>query len=384
MSTGWSRRRNRTLALEQRETFGRPGRFIGYHQQQAEITDLRAAHDWLRAVPVHALQMAVRAVDTAYQNFFLGLADYPRPRKKFRDDSFTLPDPAYLGFQRLNRNRGAIKVPKLGWIKLVGFRPLGGELRSITIRRRAGHWFAAVAWRKEIPDPAPSPLPAVGIDRGVVNFAAFSDATPSVQPLNSFRKLSDKLAKLQRRLARKTRFSANWKKLQAKISRLHSHIANARKDFLHKLSSGIAQSHGVVKIEKLQVRNMTRSAKGTVANPGTNVAQKRGLNRAILDLGWSMFGAMLGYKLPERGGRLEEVDPAYTSQRCAECGHTAKANRPDRDTFRCVACGHADCADRNAARNILQARTIAVEPPQRTLRRVGKRKQPKEATRVAA
>jgi putative transposase len=129
---------------------------------------------------------------------------------------------------------------------------------------------------------------------------------------------------------------------------------------------------------------MTRSAKRTITNPGRNVAPKSGLNQAILDQGWSMFTDMLRYKLAERGGRLEEVDPAYTSQRCAECGHTEKANRPDRGTFRCVACGHTDDADHNAARNIFQARTIATEPPKRTLRRVGKRKQPRGAPHTAS
>lgn len=362
------------LALEQRRVFARPGRGISYNQQQCEVTKLRAEVDWLKAVPVHALQMAVRAVDTAYQRFFSGQCEAPQPRKKFLNDSLTLPDPAYLGFKRLNKNRGAIKVPKVGWVKLVGYRALDGDLRSITISRKAGHWYVSIAWQKEIPDPEPTNLPSVGLDRGVTVFAALSSGG-KIKPISAFKRIQDRLAKAQRKLARKQKFQANWKKQKAKITRLHRKAANARKDFLHKLSTEIAKNQGVVKIERLQVKNMSKSAKGTVEKPGTNVKAKSGLNRSILDQGWSLFATMLRYKLAQRGGQLVEVDPRYTSQACAECGVIDRANRRDQATFECVACGHTDNADVNAARNIHQARALAVEPPKRTLRRVGKRKQ---------
>jgi len=370
------------LALEQRLTWGREHR-LSYNQQQGEITGLRAEIDWVKAVPVHALQMAVRALDNAYQRFFSGLGEYPTPRKKFVNDSFTLPDPSYLDFRRLNKNRGAVKVPKVGWVKLIGYRPLGGELRSITISRKAGHWCVSIAWRKEVADPIPANLPSVGIDRGIAVFAALSNGA-KIEPLNAFKTIRSKLEKAQQRLSRKQKFSANWKKQKAKITRLHRKAANARKDFLHKRSTEIAKSHGVVKIEKLQVKNMSASAQGSVESPGRNVKAKSGLNRSILDQGWSMFATMLRYKLGQRGGQLVEVDPRYTSQACAECGTIDRANRKDQATFECVACGHTDNADVNAARNIHQARSLAVEPPKRTLRRVGKRKQLSEAISVAA
>jgi putative transposase len=370
------------LALDQRRTWGQQHR-LSYNQQQHEITALRADIDWIKAVPIHALQMSVRALDNAFQRFFAGLGGFPTPRKKFVNDSFTLPDPSYLGFKRLNKNRGAVKVPKVGWVKLVGYRPLGGELRSVTISRKAGHWFVSIAWRKDIPDPPPSNLPSVGLDRGVAVFAALSDGT-MIEPVNAFKAIRTKLAKAQRKLARKKKFGANWKKQKAKITSLHQKAANARKCFLHDLSRRIAKSHGVVKIEKLQVKNMTKSAKGSVEAPGHNVKAKSGLNRSILDQGWSMFGTMLRYKLAACGGQLVEVDPRYTSQACAECGAIDRANRQDQATFVCVACGHTDNADVNAARNIHQASALAVEPPQRTLRRVGKRKQLRETDNVAA
>lgn len=360
-------------ALEQRRDWHRRTK-LSFAQQCREVTAARSAFDWLAAVPVHALQQALRDLDTAYQRFFAGLGGYPRPRQKGRDDTFRLPDPSYLGFKRISKRMGAIKVPKLGWIKCRDWRPLGGELRNVTIKRKGGHWYAAVQWQCEVADPAPSTLPAVGIDRGVKVFAALSNGN-RIAPLNSFRRIEGKLAKLQRRLARKTKFSANWRKLSARIGRVHTHAANARKDYLHKLSTEIAQSHGVVKVERLNVRGMSASAKGSVEKPGRKVRQKAGLNKSILDQGWHAFKVMLAYKLAARGGRLEEVPAAYTSQTCAACGVIDRESRPDQATFVCTACGHEDNADVNAAINILQARTLAAEPPKRTRVRVGKRNQ---------
>ena len=138
-------------------------------------------------------------------------------------------------------------------------------------------------------------------------FAAPSDGT-KIKPLNAFKAIQDRLAKAQRKLARKSKFSANWKKQKARITRLHLRAANARKDFLQKLSTDLAKSHSVIKIEKLQIQNMTRSAKGTVDRPGTNVKAKSRLNRSILDQGWGMFATMLNYKLAERGGKFRPPD----------------------------------------------------------------------------
>ena len=363
--------------LEQRRDWHRHAN-LSFAQQCREVTDCRAAFDWLAACPVHALQQALKDLDAAFQRFFAGLGGYPRPRRKDDGDGFRLPDPSYLDFKRLSKRMGAIKVPKLGWLKVRDWRPLGGELRNITIRRKAGRWYVSIQWQREVDDPSPKSGPAVGIDRGIAVFAALSDGT-KIEPLNSFRRIEAKLAKLQRRLARKTKLSANWRKLKAKISRLHTHAANARKDYLHKQSTIIAESQGVVKIERLNVRGMSASAKGTVEDPGRNVRAKSGLNKSILDQGWHMFKTMLAYKLAERGGRLEEVPAAYTSQTCAECGVVDCESRKDQPTFACRHCGHAENADVNAARNILQARTLAAEPPKRVrIKRAGKRKQLKE------
>ncbi|ETW92081.1 MAG: hypothetical protein ETSY1_45265 [Candidatus Entotheonella factor] len=176
-----------------------------------------------------------------------------------------------------------------------------------------------------------------------------------IEPLDSFRKHEARLAKEQRKLSLKTRFSNNWVKQKIKVNRVHEKIANVRHDFLHKHSTKISQNHAVVAVEDLQVSKMTRSAKGTIEEPGRHVAAKSGLNKAILDQGWGMFRILVEYKQVWRGGAVMAVAPQYTSQRCAECDHVSPENRPSQAVFSCVACGHRDHADVNAARNILAA-----------------------------
>jgi IS605 OrfB family transposase len=161
-----------------------------------------------------------------------------------------------------------------------------------------------------------------------------------------------KLAKQQRKLSRKKKFSSNWKKQQRKIAKLHHRIACIRKDFLHKASTIISKNHAVIIIEDLKVSNMSRSAKGTIEEPGRNVKAKSGLNKSILDQGWAEFRRQLEYKQLWRGGEVVTIHPSYTSQACSACGHVSSENRKTQSRFECVACGFAENADLNAALNI--------------------------------
>jgi putative transposase len=158
---------------------------------------------------------------------------------------------------------------------------------------------------------------------------------------------------MQRRLAGMVKYSCNWQKQQRRIAKLDSHTAHCRHDFLHKLSTDISKNHAVIVLEDLQVRNMSRSARGTMEEPGRHVAAKSGLNTSILDQGWGMFRRMLEYKQCWRGGEVLAVHPRYTSQTCPECGHVAQVNRLQQALFSCVACGYTYHADVVAARNIL-------------------------------
>jgi IS605 OrfB family transposase len=128
-----------------------------------------------------------------------------------------------------------------------------------------------------------------------------------------------------------------------------------RKDWAEKTSTEIARRFDVIRVEDLQIRNMTRSAKGTREKPGRNVRQKAGLNREILRSGWGLLVRRLEDKAP---GRVEKVNPAFTSQRCSACGQVDGKSRESQAVFRCTACGYACNADVNAARNIAAGHAV--------------------------
>ena len=194
---------------------------------------------------------------------------------------------------------------------------------------------------------------AIGIDVGIHHFAALS--TGELMPgVHSFRALEKKLSKLQKQISRKVKFSRNWCKLKGKLRALHAKIGSMRRDFLHKLSTTLSNSHAMIVVEDLKVKNMSASARGSVESPGRHVRAKSGLNKSILDQGWGEFFRQLGYKLNWLGGQLIRVPPHFTSQTCSSCRFVCKANRVDRGHFKCQRCGYADHADINAAKVILR------------------------------
>jgi putative transposase len=188
---------------------------------------------------------------------------------------------------------------------------------------------------------------------GIAVFASLSDGT-SIKSAHYGKKAMKALKKAQRSLSRKKKGSNNRKKAVKKVQKLHLKVKNARKDFIEKASTTIANNHGVVYMEDLKLKNMTKTAKGTKAKPGRRVRQKSGLNRSILDQGWGMFRMMLERKLSERGGMLVLVNPAYTSQTCSVCGVIDAKSRVTQARFFCTGCGHEANADTNASLNILR------------------------------
>ena len=231
-------------------------------------------------------------------------------------------------------------------------RTIIGTIKNVTVTAKCGKWYVSIQTEYEQEKPVHTGSD-IGIDMGIVRFATLSNGQ-YFNPVNAFKTLKGRLAKLQRQLKRKTKGSNNWKKLVAKISKLHHRIANIRKNFLHQISNTISKNHATVYIEDLQVKNMSKSAKGTVEKHGKMVKQKSGLNRAILDQAWYEFRRQLEYKLRWRGGQLILVAPQYTSQCCPACCHTAKANRTTQALFACVQCGYSNNADVVGAMNVLQ------------------------------
>jgi len=160
---------------------------------------------------------------------------------------------------------------------------------------------------------------------------------------------------LQRCLSRTKRGSTRRAKLKVRLARLNARNADARKDWAEKASTEIARGYDLIRLEDLNVRSMTRSARGTADQPGRNVQQKAGLNRSIQRSGWGLFAIRLGHKA---AGRFEKVNPAFTSQRCSACGHIAAESRKSQALFACVACNYTGNADVNAAKNIAAGHVV--------------------------
>lgn len=341
---------NKALALE-KEKYKLEGKHLGYKKLAGMLTSWKKEENTSFLSKAHSqiLQQVLKDLDRAYKNYFEKRAEYPCFKKKGTHDTFRYPQ----GF-KLDEGNSRIYFPKIGWIRYRKSRAIEGKPKQVTVSLSAGKWYVSIQTERDVADPLPLSKSVVGIDMGIAQFATLSNGE-SVRPLNSFRKHEKKLARLQRRLAKRVKYSANWQKLKSCIQRLHRKIANIRADFLHKTSTAISKNHAVVVIEDLKVRNMSRSASGTVDAPGRKVQAKSGLNKAILDQGWFEFRRQLTYKLAWQGGRLLAVPPQYTSQTCSHCGCIDKQNRPSQAVFKCVACGFAAHADHNAALNILAA-----------------------------
>src|SRR5690554_1547146 len=342
---------NRGLAL-QKARFDAGEKKLGYAALCKELTGWRRSVEtpWLKDAPIHPLQQSLKDLDRAYANFFAKRADFPRFKKKGVRDSFRYPDPKQIKLDQGNRR---LFLPKLGWLRFRKSRDVLGTVKNVTVSQSSERWFVSIQTEREVAVPAPTGG-AVGIDMGVARFATLSDGS-HLAPLNSFKKHRVALRKAQQAMSRKTKFSNNWKKAKARVQKVQARIANARRDTLHKASATISQNHALVVLEDLQVGNMSRSAKGSVAQPGRNVRQKSGLNRSILDQGWYEFRRQLDYKLAWRGAHLIIVPPRNTSRTCPECGHVAAENRPSQARFACVECGYKANADHVAAINVLRA-----------------------------
>ena len=303
---------------------------------------------WLKESPSQTLQQTLKDLERAYINFFSKRAGFPRFKKKGQSDSYRYPQGC-----KLDQGNSRIFLPKLGWMRYRNSREVLGEVKHVTVTHSCAKWFVSIQTEREVEPSLPPATTAIGIDVGVVRFATMSDGS-HIEPINSFKKHQERLARYQRRMSRKVKFSNNWQKAKTKIQRIHRTIAHARKDYLHKITTTISQNHALVCIEDLQVRNMSRSSKGNSEEHGKMVKQKSGLNRAILDQGWGEFRRQLGYKMTWQGGILLAVPPHNTSRTCPCCSHVSKDNRKTQAKFECVECGYENHADLVGAINILE------------------------------
>jgi putative transposase len=343
---------NQALAM-QKALYEQGEKKLGYAGLCKSLTVWRNSDEtsWLADAPVHPLQQTLKDLERAYTNFFAKRADFPRFKKKGMGDSFRYPDAKQF---KIDAGNSRVFLPKLGWIRYRNSRELLGTPKNITVSSNGGKWFVSMQTEREVAEPVHPSASIIGIDVGITRFATLSVGS-FIEPLNTFRKHEQRLARYQRAMSRKTKFSNNWKKAKAKVQKLHTRIANVRRDFLHKTSTTISQNHAIVCIEDLQVRNMSKSAAGSSEAPGRNVKSKSGLNKSILDQGWFEFRRQLEYKQAWQGGEVLAVPPRNTSRTCPCCGHMSAENRQTQAKFACVDCGYEANADLVGAINVLAA-----------------------------
>jgi len=360
------------LAVEQQQHW-QPGRQApGYNEQCAQLTAARAEYDWLAAGSQTVQQQALRDFAQAMCNFVKGTHRRPTWRKAGKHEGFRQVGFKPRHLKRLSRRYGQVWVPKVGWVRFRWTRNIADTVKSYRVTvDRSGRWHIAFA---VIPKPVAGPGDGsvVGVDRGVAVSVALSNGemlrVPGLRAGETKR-----LRRLQRRLARAQRGSHRRARTKLAIARLRAHETDRRRDWVEKTTTDVARRFDTIRVEDLDVRAMTRSARGTRDCPGTNVAQKRGLNREISRHGWGLTVARLKHKAP---GRLEVVPAPYTSQRCSQCGHVAPENRKSQAVFQCVACGAGPCnADVNAARNIAAGRAVTARGDLGTSRSVNREPQ---------
>ena len=339
---------NRTLSLEKSLYEKDSKHSFKYTEAANRLPGWKKKNPFLKKCHSQVLQQSLKDLDRAYTNFFEKRGNVPKYKKKYRHDSIRFPQGV-----ELDEVKQQIRLPKIGWMGYRKSRDIIGTIKNVTVSRRGEKWDVSIQTEYEVVSSAPNPS-EIGIDMGVKRFATLSNGD-FVEPLNPFKQEQEKLAKLQRKLARQKKGSRNSRKTKRKIARLHRYIADSRRDFLHKTSTKIAKNHSIICVEDLKVSNMSASARGTKESPGKNVKQKSGLNRSILDQGWYGFFQMLSYKLEQRGGKLIKVDPRNTSRTCPRCGLVSAENRKSQATFACIGCGYRSNADEVGAINILRA-----------------------------
>ncbi len=350
---------NRAHALRER-VWRSERRTVGCGELCRQLTAWRAQHDWLREGSVDVQQQALRELCAAY--------DRALKARKGRGRRGALKLPGFRSRKRgawrtLRYTRNGQRV-RAGLLRVAGVedgvevrwsRELPSEPRSVTVTLdSAGRWHAS--FRVEVNEQQ---LAATGnaasVDVGVACAYALSDGQRQPNPRHLARR-ARQLRRAQRTLARTRRGSQNRAKARLRVARAYARVADARRDWQHWHTTQLVRQHDLLCVEDLAVTAMTHSAQGTTERPGRRVAQKAGLNRAILDVGFAEIVRMLAYKAILYGRELHIVDRFYPSSKtCSGCGHAkAKLALTDR-TYHCERCGLVLDRDVNAARNLLAA-----------------------------
>ncbi|MFE9594075.1 RNA-guided endonuclease InsQ/TnpB family protein [Streptomyces sp. NPDC006294] len=337
----------------------------------AAIGQAREDIDFLTVLPAQAAQAVLKAYFQAWKNCWEGRADAPTFKGRLRTVlSVDIPQGRDLNIVRVHRWWGQVNIPKVGrvrfrWTKDLPVGKRAGVENRITgarLTKDALGWHIGFRVQGLEVEPAPHPGPDVGIDVGITVPLALSDGTTYEHGEWLTKKEKAKLLHLEQRAARRKRHRRPGERTSRRLHRTYDRIAGLRAkakrralDWQHKTTTAIARTYGTVVVEALTITNMVTSAKGSIEEPGKNVAQKSGLNRSIAQEAWGRTVTMLTYKTARHGGTLHKVPAPGTSRRCSACGFTTPGNRESQAVFVCrnPDCGWSGNADHNAARNVL-------------------------------
>jgi putative transposase len=312
---------------------------VGYHETSAALTALKKTeeHAWLNEVSSVPVQQALRHLQTAFANFFAKRAKYPSFKRKDGAQSAEYTTSAFKW------DRASLKLAKMDaplairWSRTI---PNGAKVTTVTVSKDTAGRYHVSMLCDDVVSARPAASGKVGIDLGLTHFAVLSTGEKIAAP-NAFRRNEAKLARLQRRLAKKQKGSANRRKAKLKVARMHARTADSRRDFLHQLSTRLIHENQVIAIESLSVRNMQKN---------------RCLAKSISDASWSEFTRQLEYKAQWYGRTLVGIDRWYaSSKRCSDCGHTVAHMPLKVRSWTCPECGARHDRDINAARNVLAA-----------------------------
>ncbi len=324
------------------------GHSVDYFEQQNSLPAFKQV--WLEYQPLgsHALQATLKRVDFAFQRFFKGLAKYPKFKSIRQYSGWTYPD-AQSWRAITNGKNGHLELSHQGKMQMRGQARTWGRPTTCTMVYRPSEdkWYASITVEGE---PVQETSPGVmGIDLGCKDAVTLSNGQKIGKPdflKTGQRKVKTASKALRRKRKpdrdRKIKASRRWKLAQRRKSALQRKVTRQRVDWLHKLTSDIVRRHSLVAGETLNVKGMTRKAK----KGSKRKAQKAGLNRSILEVGFGMIGQMLDYKAREAGGFYVESP----TQRCAKCWELTPKTLKDRIHV-CLnpACGHIEDRDVNAA-----------------------------------
>jgi putative transposase len=349
-------------------TWGGEARRPSLKQADEAIRQARKDIDWLAELPAQAAQQVLKTYVRAWKNCWESGVQAPAFKGRTHSRmAVDVPQARDLAVTRLSRHVGQVWIPKVGVVRFRWSGPIpgvgrdSGRITGARLVKDPLGWQIVFRAEVDAPTPASHPGPAVGVDRGITVALALSDGNDQTHGVWIRVKEAERLLRLERKAARQKLARRPGEKTSNRLHRTYDLIGGVRArvkrrrgDWQHKTTAALAERYGIVVVEDLRVKNMTRSAKGTTEAPGRNVRQKAGLNRSMLNEAHARTVDLLAYKLVERGGRLLKVPAAYTSQTCSMCGHRDWASRTG-VRFACTRCGWVGHADSNAAVNILNA-----------------------------